>query len=304
MVIIIEKEENPLDIKVEECLVAFLDIIKFESYINDFVKTKDTSIIETLVIALKNAEISVHKHLELLNKSNIDFKVNFKQFSDCTSISFVLSSIKEFEENKDFNHELNIALLILRDFQIELLKKNIYIRGGVSLGIHFENENMIFSEGIVNSYKLESKKAVYPRIIIHNNLFKSIRAMFENHEEEVDFLGFNKGLICDWDGVIFINPFNNCGIDEKYVKARFKEAIKKYEVTPIEDPIYQLKNIDEDLRSLVLKDVKNQINELKSNPDDYNKLRKYLWLKELISWNRDPESSKIKFENLKLEHLQ
>ena len=59
--------------------------------------------------------------------------------------------------------------------------------------------------------------------------------MFENHEEEVDFLGFNKGLICDWEGVISINPFNESGIDEKYVKARFKEAIKKYDVTPIEE---------------------------------------------------------------------
>ena len=69
MAIIFEKEENPLDIKVEECLVAFLDIIKFESYIKDFVKTRDTSIIETLVMALKNAENSVHKNLELMNRS-------------------------------------------------------------------------------------------------------------------------------------------------------------------------------------------------------------------------------------------
>jgi hypothetical protein len=56
---------------------------------------------------------------------------------------------------------------------------------------------MIFSEGLVNSYKLESKKAVYPRIVLHDNLFGSLKRMFETQEEDMTLLGLNKLLISD-----------------------------------------------------------------------------------------------------------
>ena len=59
-----------------------------------------------------------------------------------------------------------VALMILRDFQLELLESDVYIRGGLSLGFHFENQNMIFSQGLINSYDLESKKS----IISKNNI--------------------------------------------------------------------------------------------------------------------------------------
>jgi hypothetical protein len=65
------------------------------------------------------------------------------------------------------------------------------------------------------------------------------------------------------------------------------------------------KQIDGDIQSKILKDVENNI-KLESNKEkvDYNILRKYLWLQELIKWNKNPISSKIRFEQLELKHLK
>jgi hypothetical protein len=122
----------------ENYLVAFLDILRFKSYINDFVESGDISIIEKIDSALNKAKFNVNNHMRLINEADIDLEINIKQFSDCTSISFKHPSIRFYEENKDkFDIELAITLLILRDFQLILLESEIYIRGGLSFGVHF-----------------------------------------------------------------------------------------------------------------------------------------------------------------------
>ena len=69
-------------------------------------------------------------HSELSEQSKLDLEMRFKQFSDCTSISFKHPPIQYLEDNKNvFDFEFSIALLVLRDFQRELLRiRYIYSR--------------------------------------------------------------------------------------------------------------------------------------------------------------------------------
>ena len=49
----IEKEENPLDIKVEEYFVAFLDILGFKDYIDRYIEG-DTAILKKIKSSISN----------------------------------------------------------------------------------------------------------------------------------------------------------------------------------------------------------------------------------------------------------
>ena len=129
----------------ENHLVAYL-ILGFKSMVKDYIEGKNTSILDTIKLALKCVESTVDTDIKFINKAPLDIKITFKQFSDCTSISFSHPSLHYLETNKDrFDHELVIALRALREFQIELLEADIYIRGGLSLGFHYENENILLS---------------------------------------------------------------------------------------------------------------------------------------------------------------
>lgn len=287
-------------------LVAFLDILGFKEYVKNYV-SGDTAILNKIQTALENASNNVYHTIKINEESDdMNFEINYNQFSDCTSISFWHPSLHLKENTDSVNPGLLTAILILRDFQIELLESDVYIRGGLSFGIHFENNNMIFSEGLVNSYELESKKALYPRIIFDNEVSDMLKIMFENYKEAMVYYGIDKMLLFDWDSELFINPFtkreslkNFIGIEGYEKDKQPKTPEKTHEL--IEWCKFEgLKQEDKDSQLNILKNVKSHISKLESDKEeiDYNTLRKYLWLQELIKWNIDPESSKIKFEFL------
>lgn len=291
----------------ENYLVAFLDIIGFKSLITDFIESGDESIKEKLEDGLKNAELNSKKHQMDAEETDYDSNIQLKQFSDCTSISFKHPSIEEIEKESDrFGHELATSLLVLRDFQHELLESNILIRGGLSLGrVHYENDNMIFSEGLVNSHFLESKVAFYPRIILHENLFGILKTMFEHHKEPMSRLGVDKILICDFKGIIFINPFNSFEVFE-YEILRILE--KKYGFLPEskkDEIIAESKKKDEEFQSNVWDNIEKEILRLEAEAEiDCNTLKKLYWFKDFIEWNQRKKPSKFGFEYLRYKHLK
>jgi len=135
--------------------------------------------------------------------------------------------------------------------------------------------------------------------------------MFENHEKDMDLLGVKKILIRDWDGIIFINPFNQFDVSEKWIKSeRMKPKIRKKLGRPLsKQDIKNYKKEDRNFRTKTLDNVDAIIKDEKEKDEtDYNILKKYLWLREFIKWNhsksknkRNPNtnSSKIKFDYIK-----
>ena len=164
---------------------------------------------------------------------------------------------------------------------------------------------IFFSQGLINSYELESKKAKYPRIILHENLLNILKIMFETQQDDMTLLGVDKMLVCDSNSTIFINPFNKYETLERYVKQdRFKELVKKERgITLTDEDIELSRIIDRNLQTRILKNVNTQISSCRNEAEiDYNKLNKFLWIKEFIEWNQEPKSSK-KFEQLNYSHL-
>lgn len=260
----------------EQCLVSFLDILGFKEIVNDHVNGKKTDVLDKLKDALEIATDTI----QMQELGNVNIKLKLKQFSDCTSIAVDHPSIKDpYKNEEQFIMLIFHSLLTISYFQNRLLSFDLYIRGGLSLGYHYENDNLIFSEGLIKSYELESK-AVHPRIILDNELLDVLESLYKTHKEFMSDYSIDKLLISDWDGLVFINPFNLIEITLKDVDIKDRPKV-------IEE--------DKKLKSEISENVQKKIDKYKKE-EDYGILRKYLWLKELIKWNNDENSSKIKFE--------
>jgi len=132
-------------------IVAFLDILGFEELVKKYVDGEDKEILEKLKSALNST----------LKNTDEDFEIiggKYKIFSDCTSLS-----IPDYLGTQNEATMLCSFMTLIKGYTFRLINENIYLRGGISVGFHHEDEMMIFSEGLIKAYHLENEETVYPR---------------------------------------------------------------------------------------------------------------------------------------------
>ncbi len=160
----------------QKAIVTFIDILGF----GDLVKQSDA--------------VSINKVLDVIQKetSDEDDHTEVISFSD----SIVRIRKIETKENKEFPMGLLYQELIsLVHAQGKLIDFNLIIRGGVSVGDIYTSGGRVFGPGLVQAYELESKYALYPRIIIDPRLIqehkanKLLKAKWHNVEDEQEIIG-------------------------------------------------------------------------------------------------------------------
>lgn len=269
----------------EKNLVSYLDILGFKEMLYDYL-SGNHDIKKTIERALKEAKLAD----ELFK--GVQVKLKNTQFSDCRCISIqdISNDYPNFEEV--YLDILIYFLIYLREIQMFLLNNEIYIRGGVSCGCHYENGNFIFSKALIDAFELESKKAVYPRIIFDKKLADLIKDYYRLYKNYFIKFGLNKMFLVDWDGIIFINPFNYARSMDK-VHTNGEHPL----VGPFSDKNQLKRNLTE-VDLLFMNHIQNNvtINLQKFEFTNYEIFKKYKWIHELIQWNKNPNTSKIKFE--------
>ena len=166
-------------------VVAFIDILGFGALIGRI--GEDPALRKKIHRAL--AEIRVFKHASLRNET-AQRHLEVSVFSD----SVALSGAPD-----DLGRVVSTAL----GLQSRLLGLGILVRGGISVGPTFHADDMLCGEGLLKAYDLETKTAVYPRIIIDPVLITpaeaGLCAMF---------------LLKDADGIWFIDSFSMGGLPD------------------------------------------------------------------------------------------
>lgn len=138
-----------------ERIVAFLDILGFKDLV--------LGVREEALKAIQRIDKGLVHVLDCMTLEG-DSWFSAKLFSDCICISC-----------EHIGSNLYYMLSELSFLQYQLACGQIYVRGGVSYGHHFENERMIFSEGLIESYGLELR-ANYPRILISESMQRLIQS--------------------------------------------------------------------------------------------------------------------------------
>lgn len=324
----VEVKKSPVNlfkdlIDTETRIVAFLDILGFSAIIEEYDNNETSNILNDLHDAL---EVSIKTSIEsMINpqiKSDLSENLEYKMFSDCISLSLPFIEFKN-----DFNLQFNSICTIIKSYQMMMMQKGFYIRGGVSIGSYYSNKNMIFSGGLVKAYKIETK-AKYPIVVVDEEIIGRIK---KNNAEIIPGIRIEDSLLYDVTipDKVFINPFEpientkkNFGYLEKSI-----EELKSYSSKNTDDPLDKLSNslvslissftkpvisqaknlmTDElmvEAKKDILDKLKNNILELalklqeKSNKDETKTkeiekvIDKLKYLEELILWSIDKNNS-------------
>lgn len=188
--------------KYEQRIVAFIDILGFKTLLNDTLDkngTDNEKAIDAIISAYQAIRDiwDLDKKSEFLNtKSSETKKVSI--FSDCLVVSFEID-----QPNEVFFTLLEIKWLIMR-----LLARKILCRGAISVGKFIHNDNYLFGPALVEAYTLESKAAMYPRVILDNSVIEvgakhgKLKHSFNQEKKYVHSL-----LEQDSDGMYYIDYF-------------------------------------------------------------------------------------------------
>jgi hypothetical protein len=139
----------------DERFVAFLDILGFKNMIES---TKNNIEYQEKIKNVLNyiAGIRNDNYYGDLAKYRVFKEVSV--FSDSIVISY--------SSSLDIGGALFHVLMDLVYICIDLLINGIYVRGGVSCGQMYHDKKVCFGPAMVQSYEIENKTAVYPRIVI------------------------------------------------------------------------------------------------------------------------------------------
>lgn len=183
-----------IDIKYEKRIVCFLDILGFEKIVND--STNQDLSVKNVAIEKLNIIYNTYK----INYFTSNDTPQITQFSDSIVISICYN-----EEDGVFYFLSRLTVLIQ-----ELVKNRILCRGGISIGDLYHKEQTICGPALIEAYKLESKIANYPRVILGQEILEIAKRYkgSQNTPKQVD-ASLMKILGYDFDGFYFIDYFNN-----------------------------------------------------------------------------------------------
>lgn len=168
-----------MTIPLSERIIAFIDILGFESLVSDL--EQDERLHQRLQYALQSIK---RIKISSLSKNTAQKDLEVSVFSDCIAISAA----------QDNYHGVIWTAIHL---QSSLLVLGILARGGISKGKLVHEDDILYGEGMIKAYKLESKAAIYPRILID-------REIIEITNEQYRSVFFQQ----DMDGLWHLNPFS------------------------------------------------------------------------------------------------
>jgi hypothetical protein len=171
---------------------AFVDILGFSQKIKD----NDTDFFNKYLKTLDEELGYIEEHYDLSNKNG------YKEFE-----------LKIFTDNFVFGQpwfdiygesELGNLFSVLSHIQLSFVKSNVFCRGGISVSDLLMDDNVVLGPALIESYKLESEKAIYPRIILSADVVEVLKKHIDYYGDKIDSPQ-NKEYLIDIDGYFFLN---------------------------------------------------------------------------------------------------
>jgi hypothetical protein len=259
----------------DKAIVIHSDILGFKEIIKKSENDKNDETLNTLKVALGESE-GILKMLAPLGQKT-KTRLRSKLFSDNLYASFYYDE----DDILSFSDAFITAIIFSRMYFANMLNNKIAVRGGVSFGNDYCDETMIFSMALVKAYELETEKAIYPRIIIDNELVNLVKAGLEVPSQLIKEI-LNNSILKDSNDVYFVNP-SGLAKDFNSEHAGFKgDAL---------DKIYIKQNI-----IFAQEEIKKQDS---STEQGKRIIKKYESLLDLLFWNLNDRNQEAKLDSFK-----
>ncbi len=148
----------------QDRIVAFLDVLGFQEKLIEFeqdaIAKKSEEGLEYLVSEKVNEFINTVKDvIGLLDDGNFRYYL----FSDniCITVDYI--------ENPEL---LITVLFTINELFYSFAQKGYFLRGGIDIGKFVDEKQVALGVPLARAYLMESKDAVYPRILVSNNYYK------------------------------------------------------------------------------------------------------------------------------------
>lgn len=179
------------DIILKECIVGHIDILGSKENI----EIDEKSFINSLKEVIRDSKELCNGYNESKYKKA---KYFYKIFSDNICLYAELPKATNSDTERDRWNNIVFMLLLLSAIQYSaIMKQKILMRGGIAIGNLYCNEDFIIGKSLSKAYTLESKEAIYSRILVDENIIKD-RFYHESNKLE-------KFLEKDTDGNFMLN---------------------------------------------------------------------------------------------------
>lgn len=240
------------EIKYRKAVVTFIDLLGFSDLVS-------------------STNMSPDDIFKILKKFRYDSKKYQSDGEDTNPRVFLFSDSiirirpSDGKENSEYPYGLFFyEILELLQIQAILADKGIFLRGGIAYGDIYYDEETVFGPALIKAYKLESKKAHSPRIIIDNEL--------------MDELPHNPLLRSEWnkkeDELMHIKQLITKRWNDKYFYIDYLFACEgEFD--------------DIDYYSTFLLNIKEKIEKNLANAKNKKVHKKYEWLMSYYNWTID-----------------
>jgi hypothetical protein len=200
---------------------AFLDVLGFSDRMRASYKENDGDAL------LQDFHSILNKSIERFKETTNDSMLYFKSFTDN-----VLLAHPRF--SKDMEAEFGFILWSILEYQFEMALKGFFIRGGLSVGPLFVDENSVYGEALLEAYHLESKVATNPIVVLSDATMKLVDLHVKYYGDGAPQM---RHVLKGADGRYFLNYLSECIIDgseELNVKAlrlhkqQIEKSLKQY----------------------------------------------------------------------------
>lgn len=90
-------------------------------------------------------------------------------------------------------------------FQFWLAIEGIFVRGALVRGAAWLDDTIVYGPALAHAHQLEQRTAVYPRIVIAENVQERLKIYAGYYGDRVANAPFNEQLLVDGAGVVFID---------------------------------------------------------------------------------------------------
>ncbi|WP_022960746.1 hypothetical protein [Halopseudomonas pelagia] len=194
---------------------AFLDVLGFSERIGASYKDG------TADKLLRSFHQILAKSIAQLKESTDESMLYFKSFTDN-----VVLAHPRFSE--DMESEFGFILWAINEYQFQMALKGFFIRGGMAVDQLFMDENSVYGAALLEAYRLESKVAVNPIVVLCDNTMELVDMHIGYYSGEI--APQIRDVLRGPDGRYFLNYLTECiieGDDREYLDAKSLRLHKK-----------------------------------------------------------------------------
>lgn len=185
----------------EERFIAFVDILGFKEIVKQ--ATNDITYQDKVLKVLNYiAKIRNDNYYSDWAKQGVFNDVSV--FSDSIVISYPC--------DRSDGDGLFYLLMDLIHLCFILIRNNIYVRGGITVGGVIHDQNISWGPAFVDAYELENQNAIYPRIIIDRKAIERGKELYaQKFPLDQDGDDLDKLIQLDEDGAYFLDYLSQWG---------------------------------------------------------------------------------------------